>query len=147
MALDGPDPDSESIHGVILTDISREGLMAADAGHLVPGASVLLEVPLVGWREAEVRWIAGNRAGCRFTLALSLDELRLAAASSARLADECPALVEAIARIEPVEGASIAPEPLHAQVRPASWSSILLLLAVLAATGYFMAVWFLDRLG
>ncbi|RYD90847.1 MAG: PilZ domain-containing protein, partial [Sphingomonadales bacterium] len=103
LALDGPEPDGEAIHGVTLTDISRDGLMAADAGHLVPGVRVLLEVPLVGWREAEVRWIADNRAGCRFCEPLTLNELRLAAASSERLAGECPGLAETIARMPSIE--------------------------------------------
>ncbi len=62
-ALDGPEPEDDAIHGVTLIDISHDGLMATDDGYLVPGARVLLEVPLVGWREAEVRWIADNRAG------------------------------------------------------------------------------------
>lgn len=91
LTLDGADPHNATIGGVTLTDISQEGLMAADAGQLIPGAMILVEVPLVGWREAEVIWIAGNRAGCRFTTALDIDELRLAAASSDRLAKEFPA--------------------------------------------------------
>ena len=47
-ALDGPEPADDAIHGVTLIDISHEGLMATDDGYLVPGARVLLEVPLVG---------------------------------------------------------------------------------------------------
>jgi hypothetical protein len=102
LALEDPEPEDGAIHGVTLTDISQEDLMAANAGHLIPGASLLLEVPLVGWREAEVRWIANNRAGCRFAKSLTLDELRLAAASSERLAGECPWLAEAIANMPPL---------------------------------------------
>lgn len=98
----------DGIDGVMLTDISQQGLMAAGAGHLVPGARVMLEVPLVGWREVEVIWIADNRAGCRFTQPLSFDELRLAAASSERLALEFPSLGADIAKLpviaHPVEG-------------------------------------------
>ncbi len=99
MTLDGASADGDSIEGVTLTDISQEGLMASNAGDLVPGAQIILEVPLVGWREAEVMWIADNRAGCRFTSPLSIEELGMAAASSHRLAAECPALVSAIADI------------------------------------------------
>jgi hypothetical protein len=99
IALDGASPDGELIHGVTLTDISCEGLMAADAGQLVPGARVALQIPLVGWREASVVWIAGNRAGCRFLQPLSLEELGQAAAHSERLAAECPSLAAQIAEL------------------------------------------------
>lgn len=99
LTLDGADPGEETIGGVTLTDISQQGLMAADAGQLIPGAVIIVEVPLVGWREAEVMWISGNRAGCRFMKPLDIDELRLAAASSDRLAREFPALATQIADI------------------------------------------------
>lgn len=99
LTLDGASADGDRIEGVTLTDISQEGLMASNAGDLVPGAQIILEVPLVGWREAEVVWIADNRAGCRFTNPLSIEELGMAAASSDRLAAECPALASAIADI------------------------------------------------
>ncbi|ATE67243.1 PilZ domain-containing protein [Rhizorhabdus dicambivorans] len=99
LTLDGAETGTESIHGVTLTDISRGGLMAAGAGQLVPGAFLTLEVPLVGWREGEVVWIADNRAGCRFLQPLSLEELALAAAHSDRLAAECPELAAQIAEI------------------------------------------------
>lgn len=104
LTLDGPAPDGEAIASVTLTDISQEGLMASNAGQLIPGTNLLLEVPLVGWREAQVRWISGNRAGCRFVDPLTLDELRIAAASSERLASECPSLAAWItASREPVQ--------------------------------------------
>jgi hypothetical protein len=90
LTLDGPAPDDEAIVSVTLTDISQEGLMASNAGEFVPGANILLEVPLVGWREAQVRWISGHRAGCRFAQPLTLDELRLAVANSERLAGDIP---------------------------------------------------------
>jgi hypothetical protein len=105
LTLDGASADGESIEGVTLTDISQEGLMASNAGGLVPGAQIILEVPLVGWREAEVMWIADNRAGCRFTSPLSIDELGMAAASSHRLAAECPQLASTIADIVRAEDA------------------------------------------
>jgi len=99
LTLDGPSTEDETIGGVTLTDISQQGLMAANAGELVPGAQLMLEVPLVGWREAEVMWIAENRAGCRFLKPLSFEELRLAAASSERLALECPTLASDISKL------------------------------------------------
>lgn len=146
VALDGPEPDDDAIHGVTLTDISHEGLMAAGTGHLVPGVRVLLEIPVIGWREAEVRWISGNRAGCRFAAPLTLDELRLAAASSERLAGECPALAEAIANMPPLERPAPAPQPAPPADRGAPWRALILTLALLAATSFLLAAWLLDRL-
>jgi hypothetical protein len=99
LTLDGAPAESEIIQGVTITDMSQGGLMAAGAGQLVPGAAIMLEVPLVGWREAEVMWIAENRAGCRFVEPLALDELALAATHSERLAAECPDLVAQIANL------------------------------------------------
>jgi len=113
LTLDGTSADGDSIEGVTLTDISQEGLMASNAGDLVPGAQIILEVPLVGWREAEVRWIADNRAGCRFTSPLSIEELGMAAASSHRLAAECPAMVSAIADILHAEYPAQASAEVH----------------------------------
>jgi hypothetical protein len=147
LALDGPEPEDDAIHGVTLTDISHQGLMAANAGHLIPGAHVLLEVALVGWREAEVRWIAGNRAGCRFAEPLTLDELRLAAVSSERLAGECPALAEAIANMPPLER----PTPVTDARSPAEssrmWRFGFFLLVGLGGASFAAANWLLNHLG
>jgi hypothetical protein len=130
--------DGGEIDGVMLTDISQQGLMAAGAGHLVPGARIMLEVPLVGWREVEVIWIAENRAGCRFTEPLSFDELRLAAASSERLALEFPSLGADIARlpaiVRPAEEAEEA-----AGAKPWLLPAGLLAFALLAALGFMIA--------
>ena len=146
-ALDGPEPHDDAIHGVTLTDISHEGLMAANAGHLIPGVRVLLEVPLVGWREAEVRWISDNRAGCRFARPLTLDELRLAAVSSERLAGECPALADVIARMPPLEGAAATPgKPLALRDPIGLWRVGIALLLALTALSFLSATWLLDRL-
>lgn len=146
-ALDGPEPEDDAIHGVTLIDISHEGLMATDDGHLVPGARVLLEVPLVGWREAEVRWIADNRAGCRFADPLDIEELRLAAASSQRLIGECPALAEAIARMPPLaRTAPSRPKPASPE-RTGAPPMSLILLAAFAIISFLSANWLLDLLG
>lgn len=112
LTLDGTAPDSNLIAGVTLCDISHQGLMASDAGMLVPGARVQLDIPLVGWREAEVVWIADDRAGCRFLVPLALHELGLAAAGSPRLAELCPTLGERIiAFTPPAEAANDASPP------------------------------------
>lgn len=140
LMLDGAEPGDETIGGVTLTDISRDGLMAADAGQLVPGAKIVLEVPLVGWREAEVIWIAANRAGCRFMVPLNIEELRLAAASSERLANEFPNLATQIAgTISPQPGAATTEPPAE----PSSWRWPLLGLASLAVTSFAAVSWLL----
>ena len=139
--------DGEEIDGVMLTDISQQGLMAAGAGHLVPGAQILLEVPLVGWREVEVIWIAENRAGCRFIEPLSFDELRLAAASSERLALEFPSLGADIARLPALSGsAGRGEDDEHDRdgedssgSKPWLLPAGLLVLALLAAIGFMIA--------
>nr|WP_047168336.1 PilZ domain-containing protein [Sphingomonas sp. Y57] len=142
LTLEG-NPDGEEINSVMLTDISQQGLMAAGAGHLVPGAQILLEVPLVGWREVEVIWIAENRAGCRFIEPLSFDELRLAAASSERLALECPSLGAEIAQLPAFSEAS--EEDADNADADDIWSSKpwllpagLLVLALLAAAAFML---------
>lgn len=145
LTLDGPAPDGEAITGVTLTDISQEGLMASDAGQIVPGANILLEIPLVGWREAQVRWISGNRAGCRFTRPLSLDELRLAAASSERLAAECPKLAALISQDATAKTRAPQPQLVTRQPRFWSWRSIEVLLA-LTAISFLCITWLLDYL-
>lgn len=148
-ALDGPEPADDAIHGVTLIDISHEGLMATDAGHLVPGARLLLEVPLVGWREAEVRWIADNRAGCRFADPLDLEELRLAAASSERLAGECPALAEAIANMPPLaRPRQLSTRHPHPAGEPTGTGATgLILLMGLTVLSFLVATWLLDQFG
>lgn len=134
----------EDIDSVMLTDISQQGLMAAGAGHLVPGAQILLEIPLVGWREVEVVWIAENRAGCRFTEPLSFDELRLAAASNERLALEFPSLGADIAQL-PELSRSAEDDEDDADIDDAPGSQPwllpvgLLVLALIAAIGFIIA--------
>lgn len=139
VTLEGDD-GGEDINGVLLTDISQQGLMAAGAGHLVPGALVMLEVPLVGWREAEVMWITENRAGCRFTEPLSFDELRRAAASSERLALECPTLTTEIADLPLVEEATVdlATDDTD-EAKPWLLPVLLTAFALLVALGFILA--------
>ena len=60
VTLDGSTAGGQAIQHVTLTDISRGGLMASDAGQLVPGAHVTLEIPLIGWREAQVMSLVGE---------------------------------------------------------------------------------------
>lgn len=141
LTLDGTTPDSDLIEGVTLCDISHQGLMASDAGMLVPGARVQVEIPLVGWRDAEVIWIVDDRAGCRFLAPLDLHELRLAAAGSQRLAELCPKLRERIiAFASPVHPANDAAPPhktaASSQASRLGWGLVLLTFAALAAAAF-----------
>lgn len=142
LRLDGTEPNEQTIGGVTLTDISQEGLMAADAGQLIPGARIVLEVPLVGWREAEVVWIAGNRAGCRFVTPLEIEELRLAAVSSDRLAKEFPAFAMQIAEVNHPDPA-VAAVPAEPATTPLSWRWPLVAFASLAILSFAGASWLL----
>ena len=140
LTLDGAEPGEETIGGVTLTDISQEGLMAADAGQLIPGARIILEVPLVGWREVEVVWIADNRAGCRFMAPLNIEELRLAAASSDRLAKEFPAFATQIAEVSDTNPAG-ATAPDEPATKPSSWRWPLAAFASLAVMSFAGTSW------
>jgi len=141
LTLDGAAPGEETIGGVTLTDISQEGLMAADAGQLLPGARIVLEIPLVGWREAEVMWIAGNRAGCRFIAPLNIEELRLAAASSDRLSKEFPGLATQIAELTHCDSA--ASVPANPAATSSSWQWSVFAFASLVIMSFAGASWFM----
>jgi hypothetical protein len=74
--------DDESVSGVTITNISQDGLATRGNADLVAGSIVRFEVPLIGWRDAEVRWIDGERCGCRFLEPLTHDELHAAIVGS-----------------------------------------------------------------
>lgn len=148
ITLDGASSDGESIQGVTLTDISQGGLMASDAGQLVPGARVTLEVPLVGWREAEVVWIVENRAGCRFLQPLDLEELGRAAAQSERLLAEWPSFAGQIAELStgPASVAGpIAEAPRSGHLHP--WWIASIAAAAVSLLGFLVALMIFDLLG
>jgi hypothetical protein len=92
--------DADDISSVIVGDISHGGTSTTATENLYVGAAVLLEVPLVGWRAAEVMWIAGDRAGCRFVEPLSQVELRTAITSSPFIADLFPGLAAQMHRAD-----------------------------------------------
>lgn len=144
LTLDGSAGDADAIGGVTMTDISQGGLMASYAGQIHPGTAIILEIPLIGWREATVMWMADNRIGCHFVRPLDLDELRLAAANSDRLAEECPALVSQIAGIEtwptPVP-------PAATTIVEEFWPAMLITLLGLVLAGFALMSWLLQRAG
>lgn len=90
--LDSAGARDGAISHVTVTDISQTGLATEDIEQLFPGALVMLDVPLLGWREAEVIWSDGQRAGCRFLHPLTLDELSGAVATSPRIREDFPGL-------------------------------------------------------
>lgn len=142
LTLDGAESGRDVIGGVTLTDISHEGIMAAGAGQFVPGARLIIEIPLVGWREAAVVWIANNRAGCRFLIPLSLEELRLAAVSSDRLAKECPAFAAQIAESGPL--VSVSSDRVAAPSSNWYWPEAILALSSLGIISFLIASWLLN---
>jgi hypothetical protein len=106
IVLDSLGIDADIIEHVTVTDLSDGGMaMTATAGCYV-GAIVMVEVPLVGWREAQVVWMAYGRIGCRFVDPLSSGELRSATAADTAFTQLFPGLVPHIAtqvesRVEP----------------------------------------------
>jgi len=98
--------DADNITSVIVGDLSHGGTSTTTTENLYVGAPVLLEVPLVGWRPAEVMWIAGDRAGCRFVVPLSQNELRAAVTGSPVITDLFPGLAAHMRNPDPVHEAS-----------------------------------------
>ena len=82
----------DAISNVTVMDISQRGMSTSTSHNLGVGDLVTLEVPLVGWRDAEIMWIDGARAGCRFVKALTHEELRAAIAVNPLLRDSFPGL-------------------------------------------------------
>lgn len=92
LSLDSSGAHDDAISDVTVMDISQRGMSAMASQHLAVGDLVTLEVPLVGWRDAEIMWIDGARAGCRFVTALTEEELRAAIEVSPFLQDSFPGL-------------------------------------------------------
>ncbi|KQX23304.1 MULTISPECIES: hypothetical protein [unclassified Sphingomonas] len=96
IALDSETADGDAITDVTLTNMSCGGF-ATEAGCLVAGTRVMLNVPLVGWRETDVLWVAETRAGCRFVTPLTHEELRTAISTDGSFAHCFPGMVPALA--------------------------------------------------
>jgi hypothetical protein len=92
--------DEEEITDVTVKDLSLDGLATDAVGGLRVGSIVRLQIPLVGWRNAEVRWIRGGHAGCRFLVPLAQDELRAAIVSNPLINANFPGLVPHIDRAD-----------------------------------------------
>jgi hypothetical protein len=97
----------DMINHVTVHDLSDTGMAASSSGVLQVGEQVTVEVPLVGWREAEVIWIGFGRIGCRFVEPLSQAELRLAVMSNTSFRDDFPGLFDQEMPF------AVKPAPLH----------------------------------
>lgn len=86
---------TDRISDIIVTDISHRGLSAMSDQVLIAGTRVVVEMPVVGRREAEIRWISENRAGCRFIEPLGEEELHAALCCDSRMARCFPGLMSA----------------------------------------------------
>jgi hypothetical protein len=93
LAINSSVAKTDRITDVIVTDISEDGLSPMAGGALTAGMRVMVDVPLIGMREAEIRWISECRAGCRLMAPLDDEELRTATCRSAALARYFPGLV------------------------------------------------------
>ncbi len=80
VAFHGSAPDDDAITNVTISSLSNSGTTASATDDVIVGSIVTVEVPLVGWREAEVIWMAGGRAGCRFLEPLTSSEYAMVTA-------------------------------------------------------------------
>lgn len=79
-----------------IINISKGGF-ATGHGLLFPGECLLVDLPVVGARLTEVRWVSGDRAGCRFIEPLSDQDLRSAVAANDVVGTFFPGLARALA--------------------------------------------------
>lgn len=59
---------------VHLVNISAAGFMVRTENELQPGTPLLLRLPVVGDRPAEVRWSLAGRIGCQFMRPIELGD-------------------------------------------------------------------------
>ncbi|RVT94078.1 PilZ domain-containing protein [Sphingomonas crocodyli] len=93
IALDMEGAKGDIIQHVTVTDLSGGGFSMLGNTTLFLGSPVMVEVPLVGWREAHVMWMAEGRIGCQFAEPLSAQELEDAVASDGDFNELFPGLV------------------------------------------------------
>lgn len=97
LSFDSLASDGDDITDVTVNDLSLDGL-STSARDLAIGSIVRLQVPLVGWRDAEVRWLREGQAGCRFLTPLTQEQLHLAIASSPVVTTAFPGLIDQIGK-------------------------------------------------
>ncbi|NJR77309.1 PilZ domain-containing protein [Sphingomonas corticis] len=59
---------------VLVVNLSPHGAMARVDEPVATGDRLLIDLPVVGPRAAEVRWSLGGRIGCRFEVAIPAEE-------------------------------------------------------------------------
>ncbi|WP_066962862.1 PilZ domain-containing protein [Rhizorhabdus dicambivorans] len=96
LTLDAAAGGADQISDVIVTDISHRGLSAVSDQVLIAGTRVMVDMPVIGRREAEIRWISDNRAGCRFVEPLDEEELHAALCGDSRMARCFPGLMSPV---------------------------------------------------
>ncbi|TZG28828.1 PilZ domain-containing protein [Sphingomonas montanisoli] len=93
IALDMEGAKGDIIQHVTVTDLSGGGFSMLGDTMLFLGSRVMVEVPLVGWREAYVLWMAEGRIGCQFAEPLSASQLDDAVAADSSFGEMFPGLV------------------------------------------------------
>ncbi|MDB5687961.1 MAG: PilZ protein [Rhizorhabdus sp.] len=105
--------DSADVTDVTVNDLSQGSISTGDSGRLAIGSIVRLQVPLVGWRDAEVRWMRDGQAGCRFLVPLTQHQLRLAIASSPAVISAFPGFAEQIGQEARAELSRFGPDTIR----------------------------------
>lgn len=71
-----------AFHDITVHDLSRDGFRVESAMELSPGATVEVDLPGVGPREATVMWVGHPFAGCAFASPLLREQVRVATEAS-----------------------------------------------------------------
>jgi hypothetical protein len=83
MLLGGTARQGEGVfQDITVHDLSRDGFRVESAMELTPGATVEVDLPGVGPREATVMWAGHPYAGCAFATPLLREQLRVATEAS-----------------------------------------------------------------
>ena len=68
--------DASDGEPLVLLDISFGGFQTKTS-KFVPPQKVIIDLPILGERRAQICWAKGRRVGCRFAEPLTRDELRM----------------------------------------------------------------------
>ena len=121
MLLEGTARQGEgAFHDITVHDLSRDGFRVESAMELAPGATVEVDLPGVGPREATVMWVGHPYAGCAFADPLLREQVRVAADASPVVwgsfgrATENPVEARALNRsLADLVSVEAAPEPIR----------------------------------
>ncbi len=80
--------DGESFeHRIKMRNLSAGGMMAEGTVEAMRGMKVSVKLRDLGWTEGTVAWVQGNRFGVAFLEGIDPDQVRIALAPPAELAD------------------------------------------------------------